>query len=87
MFRGIHQTFHDVTSGANGYDHVTGFTAGPGYDMASGLGTPNARSIVPTLCGGAPIPAAAASAPATSTAANASAARLHASGITLAKAA
>jgi hypothetical protein len=26
--------------------------------MASGLGTPNARSIVPALCGGAPIPAA-----------------------------
>ena len=34
-----------------------GFSAGPGYDMASGLGTPNARSIVPALCGGSPIPA------------------------------
>lgn len=50
--------FRDVTRGANGYDHVAGFAAAPGYDMASGLGTPNARSIVPALCGGAPIPAA-----------------------------
>ena len=47
--------FGDVTSGANGYEHVAGFAAGPGYDMASGLGTPNARSLVPALCGGAPI--------------------------------
>ena len=54
--------FGDVTNGANGYDHVAGFAAGPGYDMASGLGTPNARSIVPALCGGAPIPAASATA-------------------------
>ena len=50
--------FGDVTSGANGHDHVAGFSAGPGYDMASGLGTPNARSIVPALCGGPTIPTA-----------------------------
>jgi subtilase family serine protease len=43
--------FGDVTSGANGYNQVAGFAAGPGYDMASGLGTPNARSLVPALCG------------------------------------
>jgi subtilase family serine protease len=43
--------FGDVTSGANGYNHVAGFAAGSGYDMASGLGTPNAQSLVPALCG------------------------------------
>jgi subtilase family serine protease len=57
--------FGDVTGGANGYDHVAGYSAGPGYDMASGLGTPNARSIVPALCGGAPIPAATTTTPTT----------------------
>ena len=73
--------FGDVTSGANGYDHVAGFSAGPGYDMASGLGTPNARSIVPALCGGAPIPAATT----TATKAKANATDVQASGITLAR--
>jgi subtilase family serine protease len=81
--------FGDVTSGANGYDHVAGFSAGPGYDMASGLGTPNARSIVPALCGGAPIPVAATTATKakakTRTNATATATGLQASGITLAR--
>jgi subtilase family serine protease len=77
--------FGDVTNGANGYDHVAGFSAGPGYDMASGLGTPNARSIVPALCGGAPIPAARASTQAKASTAKASAAGLQASGMTLAR--
>ncbi len=31
--------FHDVTSGNNNYNGVTGFTAGPGYDQATGWGT------------------------------------------------
>jgi subtilase family serine protease len=83
--------FGDVTSGANGYDHVAGFAAGPGYDMASGLGTPNARSIVPALCGGAPIPAAttttttktATTATTPKTKATATVTGLQASGITL----
>jgi len=43
--------FHDVTSGNNSFDLVAGFAAGPGYDMASGLGTPTA-SLGWTLCGG-----------------------------------
>ncbi len=43
--------FHDVTSGSNAFDSVAGFAAGPGYDMASGLGTPTA-SLGRTLCGG-----------------------------------
>ncbi|HEY5429304.1 MAG TPA: protease pro-enzyme activation domain-containing protein [Solirubrobacteraceae bacterium] len=41
--------FHDVTAGTNGFDSVAGFAADPGYDMASGLGTPGA-SLGPTLC-------------------------------------
>ena len=47
----------DVTSGNNtvsftqgGRSHtVPGFTAGPGYDLASGLGTVNAAEFVPEL--------------------------------------
>jgi subtilase family serine protease len=43
--------FHDVTSGSNAFDSVAGFAAGPGYDMASGLGTPTGL-LGQTLCGG-----------------------------------
>ncbi|MGH2885750.1 MAG: protease pro-enzyme activation domain-containing protein, partial [Solirubrobacteraceae bacterium] len=43
--------FHDVSSGSNAFDSVAGFAAGPGYDLASGLGTPTA-SLGQTLCGG-----------------------------------
>jgi subtilase family serine protease len=32
---------HDITQGNNGFDDVTGFSASPGYDLASGWGTPN----------------------------------------------
>ncbi len=39
----------DITSGNNSFDGITGYTAGPGYDMASGLGTVNASSFVPEL--------------------------------------
>jgi hypothetical protein len=35
--------FHDITSGSNGY------SAGPGYDVATGLGTPIANQLVPFL--------------------------------------
>jgi subtilase family serine protease len=31
--------FHDITSGCNTYDGVSGFCASPGYDDASGLGS------------------------------------------------
>jgi fibronectin type 3 domain-containing protein len=36
--------FHDITSGDNG-----GFSAGPGYDMVTGLGTPVANRVVADL--------------------------------------
>jgi hypothetical protein len=48
---GYSGNFHDVTSGNNSYDGVSGFSAGSGYDMASGLGTPSAPSLAPALCG------------------------------------
>jgi kumamolisin len=44
--------FNDVTSGNNDVTGMNGsqFTAGVGYDMASGLGTPNAAALGPALC-------------------------------------
>jgi hypothetical protein len=37
--------YHDITSGNNGY------SAGPGYDLVTGLGTPAADRLVPDLAG------------------------------------
>jgi hypothetical protein len=44
--------FNDVTIGNNDYTGTNGglYPAGPGYDMASGLGTPNAATLASTLC-------------------------------------
>jgi subtilase family serine protease len=39
----------DVTSGNNSFAGVTGFTAGKGYDLASGWGTIDAAKFVPEL--------------------------------------
>jgi hypothetical protein len=39
------QAFHDVTTGTNS----TGQAAGPGYDTATGLGTPKADFLIPYL--------------------------------------
>ncbi len=38
--------FHDITSGNNNVPGLAGFTAGTGYDQASGLGTPDAMMLV-----------------------------------------
>ncbi len=38
--------FHDITSGNNG-----GYSAGPGYDLVTGLGSPIANLLVPALAG------------------------------------
>jgi subtilase family serine protease len=35
--------FHDITTGNNGY------AAGPGYDLATGLGSPQANALLPAL--------------------------------------
>ena len=47
---------NDVTSGNNDLLGTNGgsFGAGPGYDMASGLGTPQASALLPVLCPAAP---------------------------------
>ena len=44
--------FNDVTSGNNDYTGTNGglYPAGPAYDMASGLGTPNAGNLAAALC-------------------------------------
>ena len=39
----------DVTDGNNSFAGVTGYNAGPGYDLASGLGTVDAVRFVPAL--------------------------------------
>jgi subtilase family serine protease len=46
--------FNDITTGNNDFTpdgNTAGlYPAGPGYDMASGLGTPKAAALVPALC-------------------------------------
>ena len=42
--------FHDITSGSN-----AAYSAGPGYDLVTGLGSPVANRIVPALAG-LPVP-------------------------------
>jgi subtilase family serine protease len=49
LYRAPTTDFGDVTVGDNSSDGVTGFSAGPGYDMASGLGTPTA-ALGAALC-------------------------------------
>lgn len=39
-------SFHDVTSGNNSFLGVSGFSAGPGWDLATGLGSPTAGQLV-----------------------------------------
>ena len=44
--------FNDVTTGNNDFTGTNGgrYAAGPGYDPATGLGTPNAASLAGALC-------------------------------------
>ncbi|HWC91309.1 MAG TPA: hypothetical protein VG433_16685, partial [Pirellulales bacterium] len=51
--------FHDVTSGSNGY------SAGKGYDLVTGLGTPLANKVVADLVGPASSSSSSAAKPAT----------------------
>jgi subtilase family serine protease len=48
-----HQAFHDVTTGDNSIlwptGVFTGYTAGPGWDPVTGLGSPDAQYLVPLL--------------------------------------
>jgi subtilase family serine protease len=42
--------FHDITSGSNGFSATTG------YDLATGLGSPNGAALINALAGGSPAP-------------------------------
>lgn len=65
--RAYARDFHDVTAGSNALDlrafgapspSAFGFEAGPGYDLATGLGTPDVANLVADLAtgGSGPIP-------------------------------
>jgi subtilase family serine protease len=41
--------FHDITTGNNTWAGITGYSAGPGWDPATGLGTPDAYNLVQAL--------------------------------------
>jgi hypothetical protein len=47
--------FHDITAGNNSVPGVPGFSAGPGYDEATGLGSPDAFQLVQHWSG-TPVP-------------------------------
>jgi subtilase family serine protease len=49
LYRAPAADFGDVTQGQNASGGVSGFAAGPGYDLASGLGTPTA-ALGAALC-------------------------------------
>jgi len=42
-------SFFDVTSGNNSFGGVTGYSAGPGWDPATGLGSPDTANLVSWL--------------------------------------
>ena len=48
-----HAAFHDITTGNNSWDVslFTGYQAGPGWDPASGLGSPNVARLISLLTG------------------------------------
>jgi subtilase family serine protease len=41
--------FHDITAGNNDFQGITGFAAVPGWDAASGIGSPIVQKLVPDL--------------------------------------
>jgi subtilase family serine protease len=43
--------FHDVTTGDNAYGAISGYAAKPGWDAATGVGSPKADALVPQLAG------------------------------------
>jgi subtilase family serine protease len=54
LYRAPAAAMRDVTLGGNSSGHVAGFAAAPGYDMASGLGTPTA-ALGAALCATPPV--------------------------------
>jgi subtilase family serine protease len=43
------QSYHDITLGNNGTDKMTGYQATPGWDAATGWGTPKVKELVEEL--------------------------------------
>ncbi|WP_298383212.1 S53 family peptidase [Ferrimicrobium sp.] len=43
------KAFYPVLSGNNSFDGITGYSAGPGWNAASGLGTPNVSGLIGAL--------------------------------------
>jgi len=41
--------FHDIVTGNNALDSTVGFAAGPGYDLATGWGSPDVANLVKAL--------------------------------------
>jgi subtilase family serine protease len=46
--------FHDITAGNNSFAGVNGYSAAPGWDPASGLGTPDVANLVAALANTSP---------------------------------
>ncbi|MFZ0216870.1 MAG: S53 family peptidase [Candidatus Dormiibacterota bacterium] len=46
--------FHDITSGNTSWNGVSGYPASPGWDPASGLGTPDVANLVTALAATSP---------------------------------
>jgi subtilase family serine protease len=49
LYRVHGKGMHDITVGNNSYAGVTGYSAQPGYDLATGWGTPIADQLLPNL--------------------------------------
>jgi subtilase family serine protease len=41
--------FHDITVGTDALDSPNGYAAGPGFDLATGWGTPDVSNLIPAL--------------------------------------
>jgi subtilase family serine protease len=41
--------FHDITVGNNAFDSPNGYAAGPGFDLATGWGTPDVTNLISAL--------------------------------------
>ena len=50
------EAFHDITVGDNSFAGVTGYPAAPGWDAATGLGTPDAAGLADALSHTTPAP-------------------------------
>ncbi|HLI81889.1 MAG TPA: S53 family peptidase [Candidatus Binataceae bacterium] len=60
--------FHDITSGDNSFNGVTGFSAGTAYDQATGWGSVDVQTFAAAFAGTLPTPTATATATASATA-------------------